>query len=77
MPTPGGRLRRGDRIEHAQSGQRFTVITREGTTAYSVILRPDSPLRPGATPAYGYPGCIRLTEADWWLENGRYRVVEQ
>lgn len=71
MPTPGGKPKVGEKILHVPSGIKGTVLRRSDGLSWSLYVRWEDPT-PGVMPAQGW-----ITEAQWWMERGTIKVVEE
>ena len=65
MPKPGGKPRVGEHVINTKTGERFLVIGRSAAPI-SYTLR----LRAANNQKY------TVTEFDWWLETGHWRIEE-
>jgi hypothetical protein len=72
MPTPAGKLRKGDHIRHVDSGTTCVVVERHGNDAtYSVVLRrEDGGQFPPSSGTNRDRTLLLMTEAGYWLGHG-------
>lgn len=69
MPTPSGKLKRGDIIQNTKTGAYWRVLERVGNDVlYSVKLVPTNPKNFRAEDRQR--GYMLMTEAAYWLKNG-------
>ncbi len=80
MPTVAGLPRKGDRLQHVESGIVVRVVVRNGNDwlCNVIVQREDHRSALNTHHAYGYPrDHMRLLSVMWLLKHNIYRYVKE